>query len=107
MSQFRVDFNSLEWASTRPGARFKLHRVGTRQIRLIEFLSGDVVPYPCEEGHAGLVLAGGLDIDIGGKVVSFGEGDGIVIPAGSATAHRATRIIPGTRLLFVEDVCEG
>ena len=103
MSEFRIDFDSLEWQSVRPGARFKLHRYGTRQVRLIEFLDAEVVAYPCEEGHVGLVLAGGLDIDIGGQIVSFREGDGIVIPAGSSTAHHATMIIPGTRLLFVED----
>ena len=105
MSDFRIDFNTLDWQSARPGARFKLHRRGSRQVRLIEFLNGDVVPHPCEEGHVGMVLAGGLDIDIGGQVVSFREGDGIFIPTGPATAHHATMILPGTRLLFVEDVC--
>ena len=104
MSDFRIDFNSLDWQSVRPGARFKLQRRGLRQVRLVEFLNGDVVPHPCEEGHVGMVLAGGLDIDIGGTIVSFREGDGVFIPAGSSTAHRATMIIPGTRLLFVEDV---
>ena len=104
MSEFRVAFNALEWQSGRPGMRFKLHRQGARQVRLVEFLNGDVAEHPCEEGHAGMVLAGGLDIDIGGEVVSFREGDGIVIPTGPSTAHRATMIIPGTRVLFVEDV---
>jgi len=108
MSEFRIDFSSLPWQSSRPGARFKLHREGTRQVRIIEFLTADTLAYPCEEGHIGWVQAGGLDIDIGGKIVSFREGDGIFIPAGPATAHHATMIIPGTRLLFVEDVgCIG
>jgi hypothetical protein len=36
--------------------------------------------------------------------LDFREGDGIVIPTGPSTAHRATMIIPGTRVLFVEDI---
>ena len=103
MSGFRIDFDALEWQSPRPGMRFKLQRQGDRQIRLIEFLNDEVAEYPCEVGHAGWVLAGGLEIDIGGEVVAFREGDGIIIPAGAATCHRATKIIPGTRLMFVED----
>jgi hypothetical protein len=106
VSEFRIDFGSLDWQSPRPGARFKLYRNGTRRVRLIEFMNDEVAPFPCEESHIGMVLAGGLDIDIGGEIVAFREGDGVFIPAGSATAHRATKIIPGTRLLFVEDACD-
>src|SRR5262245_29947032 len=104
MTEFKIDFSVLDWQSRRPGMRFKLHRDESRQLRLVEFLNSDVAPGWCEEGHIGMVLAGGLDIDFGGRVISFKEGDGIFIPSGSAHAHKATSITPGTRLVFVEDV---
>jgi hypothetical protein len=103
MAEFKVDFDSLEWQSPRPGMRFKLHREGSRQLRLVEFLNGEVDPHWCEEGHIGIVLTGELDVDFAGKVVSFREGNGIFISSGSSSAHRATSIAPGTRVLFVEE----
>ena len=104
MDEFKVDFDSMEWQSNRPGARFKLHSSGERQLRLVEFTSSEVAPFWCDQGHIGLVLSGALTIDVGGKPVSYKEGDGIFIPSGSFTAHRATSITPGTRLVMVEDV---
>lgn len=103
MSEFKIDFDTLQWQSPRPGMRFKLYREGSRQLRLVEFLNGDVDPHWCTEGHVGMVLAGALDIDFAGKVVSFREGHGVFISAGASSAHRATSITPGTRLLFVEE----
>jgi quercetin dioxygenase-like cupin family protein len=104
MDEFKVDFDSMEWQSNRPGARFKLYSSGGHQLRLVEFTSGEVAPQWCDQGHIGLVLAGALTIDIGGKVVSYAEGDGIFIPTGASTAHRATSITPGTRLMIVEGI---
>jgi hypothetical protein len=37
------------------------------------------------------------------KVLAFATGDGLFIPAGALTKHRAVSIVPGTRLLMVED----
>jgi quercetin dioxygenase-like cupin family protein len=104
MSEFKIDFDSLDWQSPRPGMRFKLYREGSRQLRLVEFLNGDVEPYWCEESHIGIVLKGALQIEFPGKVVSFKEGDGVFISAGPSNAHRGTSITPGTCVLFVEDV---
>ena len=104
MTEFKVDFDSMTWQSHRPGARYKLHRQGSRQIRLVEFLSEEVDPQWCSKGHIGLVLAGSLEIDFGRKTVSYSEGDGIFIPSGPSTSHRANSIIPGTRLLLVEEI---
>jgi hypothetical protein len=36
-------------------------------------------------------------------VISFCAGDGLFIPAGPGSQHRAVSIVPGTRLLMVED----
>jgi len=104
MSPFKVDFDSMEWQSNRHGARFKLYCEDSRQLRLVEFTSGETAPEWCSQGHIGFVLSGALEIDIGGKVVSYAEGDGIFIPSGQASAHRACSITPGTRLVMVEDL---
>jgi quercetin dioxygenase-like cupin family protein len=94
----------MEWRSIRPGARYKLFQEGSRELRLVEFTSGDVAPEWCSQGHIGFVVSGALDIDIGGRVVSFTEGDGIFIPSGQSSAHRATSITPGIRLVMVEEI---
>jgi quercetin dioxygenase-like cupin family protein len=101
---FKVDFDSMEWQSSRHGARFKLFQQGSRQLRLIEFTSGETAPDWCSQGHIGLVLSGALEIEFDGRVVSYAQGDGIFIPSGSASAHKARTISPGTRLVMVEDV---
>jgi len=104
MGPFKVNFDSMEWQSNREGARFKLYREGSHQLRLVEFTSGETAPEWCSQGHIGFVLSGGLDIDVGGKVVSYAEGDGIFIASGQANSHRACSITPGTRLVMVEEI---
>ena len=106
MSEFKVDFGSMEWQSRRQGARYKLYQEGSRQLRLVEFTSGEVAPNLCSDGHIGFVLSGALEIDFRGRVVSYVEGDGIFIPSGPSSAHRARSITPGTRLVMVEDHLE-
>jgi quercetin dioxygenase-like cupin family protein len=104
VSPFRIDFDGLEWQSTLPGARFKVHREGSRQIRLVEFTAEFVEPDWCEKGHVGVVLDGDLEIDFRGRVIPFPRGSGIFIPAGPAGAHKARSTTPVARLVLVEDV---
>ncbi len=104
MSQFKIAFQSIPWEESRPGVRQKVHCDGGRQIRLVEFLSGEGFDHWCEEGHIGYVLEGGLEIDFNGDVVTFAAGDGLFIPSGSASRHRSPAITPGTRLLMIEDL---
>jgi len=104
LSIFKIDFDSLEWQDGRPGVRYKTYREGLRQIRLIEFATSEGDPQWCQQGHIGVVLAGGLSIDFNGRVLAFSAGDGVFIPAGAASSHRGLSITPGTRLLLVEDV---
>jgi hypothetical protein len=103
MSAFRVDFDAMQWQYGRPGVRFKLYREGARQLRLVEFDTAEGYEDWCELGHIGFVLAGGLEIEVDGTVLSFAAGDGLFLPDGPATAHRAVSIEPGTRLVMVED----
>jgi quercetin dioxygenase-like cupin family protein len=81
-----------------------MFREGARQLRLVEFTSGEVAPDWCCQGHIGYVLSGALEIEFGGRVVSYAEGDGIFIPSGQSSAHKACSITPGTRLVMVEEI---
>lgn len=76
-----IDFEPLQWQSPLPGVRFKAHREGTRQVRLVEFSSEFVEPDWCEKGHVGYVLEGTLEVNFQGRVVVYPQGSGIFIPA--------------------------
>jgi quercetin dioxygenase-like cupin family protein len=104
MTEFKVDFGSMEWQSLRRGARYKLFQNGAQQLRLVEFTTDEVDPNWCRHGHIGFVLSGSLAIEFGARVVSYMEGDGIFIPPGSSSAHKACWINPGTRLVMVEEI---
>jgi quercetin dioxygenase-like cupin family protein len=104
---FRVDFNAMEWQQGRPGVRFKLYSEGARQLRLVEFQTAEGDPHWCEQGHIGFVLSGGLEIDFNGDVLRLAAGDGLFIPAGAASSHRGVTIVPGTRLVMVEDAADS
>ena len=100
---FKVDFDALEWQSPLPGARFKVHREGSRQIRLVEFTTRFVEPHWCEKGHIGMVLSGTLEVDFQGTVVPYAEGSGIFIPPGADSAHKARSRTSVVRLVLVEE----
>ena len=104
MQALKVDFEALEWQSPLPGARFKIHADGSRQIRLIEFTSEFVEPHWCEKGHIGMVLEGVLEVDFRGRAIVYREGEGIFIPPGADTAHKARSLTLVVRLVLVEDV---
>jgi ethanolamine utilization protein EutQ (cupin superfamily) len=103
MRKFKVDFESMPWDEGRDGVRLKDYCEDGRRLRLVDFQTSEGFDGWCELGHIGYVLEGGLEIDFKGKVLTFAKGDGLFVPAGNAGAHRAVSIVPGTRLLMVED----
>jgi len=103
---FRVPFESMNWREVRPGVRHKVHAERSRQVRLVRFDTSDGAGFWCQAGHIGYVLAGGLDIDFNGTVLSFAAGDGLFIPSGAASQPRSVFVTPGTTLLMVEDLEE-
>ena len=104
MEQHRVLFDALDWQDGIRGARFKVFRSGTKQLRLLEFTSEFVEPDWCEKAHIGFVIQGELEIDFRGSVVRYPQGSGIFIPGGSASGHKARSITPVALLFLVEDV---
>jgi len=103
MQTFKVEFDRLQWQSPLPGARFKCHREGGKQLRVLELTRELVEPDWCEKGHIGLVLEGALEIDFRGRVVTYREGDGLFIPPGPEGGHKARSLTPVARLVLVED----
>ncbi len=103
MGPFKVNFDVMEWEQIRPDVRQKIYRGGGHQIRLVEFETSEGAEHWCDVGHIGYVLKGALSISFNGEVVSFKAGDGLFIPSGTATKHRAVSISPGTQLLMVEE----
>jgi quercetin dioxygenase-like cupin family protein len=104
VSPFKIDFDAMQWQQIRPDVRQKVYCEGSRQVRLVEFEPTDGAEHWCETGHIGYVLRGALSISFNGNVVSFEAGDGLFIPSGAASKHRAVSISAGTQLLMVEDL---
>ena len=104
MARCKVDFASIAWESPAAKVRFKVHREGDRQIRLVEFFKGFTEPDWCRKGHIGYVLEGRCEIDFNGRVSQYGPGDGIFIPPGEAHKHKASVIGDVVRVILVEDV---
>jgi len=103
MDKRRIDFGELAWQAPLPKARYKVSQHGDRRIRLVEFERGFVEADWCTKGHLGYVLDGEMDVDFDGKVVRFSTGDGVAIPAGQESGHKATVITDVVRLILVED----
>ena len=84
------------------GVRHKLHRVGDRVLRWVEY-SPDMAPHWCSKGHIGHIVEGSLEIEFRGSTEVFSQGDALFIPAGPEHAHRAVVMSGPVTALFVED----
>ncbi len=104
MTQYKVDFDAIEWVSPLNGVRFRPHRADGKQIRVVEYARDFVEPDWCLKGHIGYVLEGRVAIDFNGTVVEYGPGDGIIIPAGEEHKHKAHPLSDLVRVVLVEDV---
>ena len=103
MREFVVDFDSIPWTSPAPFIRFKAAKLGEQKLRLVEFAREFVEEDWCTKGHIGYLLEGEMEIDFDGTRVSVKVGDGILIPAGVQSRHRARILSEIARLILVED----
>lgn len=103
MNQKRILFGDLEWQAPQPGARFKVFRKGSTQVRLLELSTDFVEAQWCHKGHIGFVVSGELEVDFSDHVVRFPQGSGIVIPAGAMHAHKARAITSTVQIFLVEE----
>ena len=104
MSQYKVDFSSIEWQAPLGGVRFKAFVQGNRRARLVEYTSDFVEPDWCTKGHIGYVIEGRFEIDFDGQVVQYAPGDGIFIPPGEEHKHKARIFTDSARVFLVEDI---
>jgi hypothetical protein len=102
MQPWKINFDSLAWASPAPGIRFKAFTYAGQKLRLLEFSKGFIEPDWCLKAHIGLVLEGTMDLDFNGTIVHFSKGDGIFIPGGEKSKHKA-KVREFVRLVLVED----
>jgi uncharacterized cupin superfamily protein len=99
----RVAFDELPWETSPSGVRFKVQRVGGRQLRLLEFGRDLQHPHWCLTGHLGYVLEGEMEVAFAGSSVVFRAGDGLAIAAGEDEKHRPKALTDRVRLIFVEE----
>lgn len=104
MEQYKIDFESMLWETPAGGVRFKSYEQGGRKLRLVEFAKEFVEPDWCTKGHIGYVLEGQMEIDFDGKIIVFGPGDGIFIPAGEEHKHKAEVLTDVVKIILVEDI---
>jgi glyoxylate utilization-related uncharacterized protein len=103
MARYKIDFESMRWESPMAGVRFKAYEQSGRKLRLAEFGREFVEPDWCTKGHIGYILEGQMEINFDGKVVAFGPGDGIFIPAGEEHKHKAKVLTNSVKVVLVED----
>ena len=104
MEQYKIDFQSMSWESPAPGVKCKAYQHGERKLRLVEFAKEFVEPDWCRKGHIGYILEGQMEIDFDGKVIAFGPGDGVFIPAGEEHKHKGRVLTDTVKIILVEDV---
>lgn len=100
MKDCLIAFRNMEWESPAPGIRYKSVSRNNRRIRLVEFSEEFDEEDWCTSGHAGYVLEGGLSVDFDGSVLEFSAGDGIFIPPGNDSRHKAS-VAGGKKALLV------
>ena len=93
----------MPWESPAAGVRFKAYEQGGRKLRLVEFGREFVETGWCTKGHIGYILEGRMEVNFDGKVVAFGPGDGIFIPADNEHRHKAKVLTKSVKVVLVED----
>ena len=93
----------MAWESPMVGVRFKAYEQDGRRLRLVEFTKEFVESDWCTRGHIGYILEGRMEIDFDGKVIVFGPGDGVFIPAGKEHKHKGRVLTDKVEAILIED----
>ncbi len=100
---YGIPFESLPWEVSADGVRFKAYERDGRKLRLVEFAREFIEPDWCTKGHIGYILEGQMELDFDGKVLVFGPGDGVFIPAGPEHKHKGRVLTDKVTAILVED----
>ena len=104
MTDYKVDFDAIPWTSPKPGARFKVYKEDTHQLRLVEFSNGFTEKEWCLKGHRGYILEGELEMSFPDKTVVYKAGDAIVIPTGEEHKHKGRILSDRVRFFVIEEL---
>ncbi len=99
----RIDFESIPWTSPARGVREKVTVAGRQRLRLVEFTPDFVEENWCTRGHIGYMLEGELQIAFLDHTIELRKGDGLHIPGGEKSKHKATVLTGVARLVMVEE----
>lgn len=102
--QYIIKFESIPWEVPAEGIRFKAYEQEGKKLRLAEFTKEFFEADWCTKGHIGYILDGQMEVDFNGKVIMFGSGDGLFIPAGEKHKHKARVLTDKLRIILVEGV---
>lgn len=56
------------------------------------------------KAHSGYLLDGELEFDFNGTSVKYGPGDGLMIPGGEESRHKAKTLTASASIILIEDV---
>ena len=82
-------FSEIPWNEIAPGAREKAYQRSFNTVRLLHLAPGFEEVEWCRRQHIGFVLEGSFEIQFTNRIVRYQQGDGIAIPAGEGSKHRA------------------
>ena len=102
--QYKVNFNELPWEDPAPGMRVKTYNNGGKHIRLVEISNDFVDKEWCTKAHSGYILDGELEFNFNGNLLKYSAGDGLLIPSGEESKHKATAITARASIILIEDV---
>lgn len=79
MNKHLINFTNISWTEVGKGARYKVFKSESQQIRLVEFSEGFIEEDWCSRGHVGYIIEGSCSIDFNGKMELYKEGDAFII----------------------------
>lgn len=103
----RVDFDSATWTTPVGGVRERVVEDGSLRFRLVEFSQEFVEEGWCRRGHIGYMIDGELEIAFADHTIRLTAGDGLFIPGGEESKHRATSLTPVARAFLVDEADSG
>jgi hypothetical protein len=106
MNDYQIKFKEMTWGSPSVGVKQKIHKSGTKILRLLQFDDNFTEQEWCIKGHIGFVLRGEMKIDFDGTIKSYQKGDGLWIEPGLLYKHKVV-IGNGKQvelILFEEDL---
>ena len=103
MESHKIDFMTMPWETPAIGVRSKAYEQGGKKLRLVEFSKEFIESDWCTKGHNGYILEGRMEIDFDGKLIVFGPGDGVFIPAGREHKHKGRVLTDKVKVILVED----